>query len=814
LREQLGARGGEVAHLLPELRELIPDLPVLESPESDDARFRVFDATSAFLIGIAERSPVVLVLEDLHSADASSLLLLQFLAAEISGSRILVLGTYRDIEVTPGHPLSQAMAELSRIGSTRILPLTGLAERDAARLIEIQVGGRPPARAVSAIHRATEGNPLFIGELARLLAAEGRLDDPVDETELKRALPHGILEVIQRRLSRVSDDCRELLRIGSALGRDFPADALGVVSAREATEVLAVLDEAVGQGIVTEPPTRSDRLRFSHVLIRDALYDELGAAERMRLHAEIGRALETLYGEDLDPHLAQLAQQFFEAGAQGDPEKAYDYARRAGDRARGLLAYEEAARLYGLALRVLKRLPGARKQDRCDVLLRLGDALLRAGDEEGAKEAYWEGAELARELGIPEAQAQAALGYGGRYNWMAARGDPKVIPLLEDSLKRLEEGDSALRVRVMARLASAIRDQPFRERRLGLTADAVRMARRIGDVATLVYALDARCIANAGPDTAEEFEQASEELARLAPQVGNKELTLISHVYRHMHSLRGGRLENARTELAAVERLADEMREPGYRWYPLSVITAIALFEGRFADASELIRRTYETGRTAVPFNAEASYQLQRTLLDLETGDPHFRLEELVKLIAESKTYTILSSALARYHAAAGDLGAARPIFEELARNDFAGAYLDESWPALITYLADTCVALADEARAAALYELILPYAELNAIGYPEVVLGSMSRPLGELAALLGERGAAESHLRNAIEANREWGAEPWVGHSQLALAGVLRSADPSSAEAAQLITAAAEIYGRLGMGPWSARALALQQPS
>ena len=809
LRDQVGAHGGEVAHVLPELRGLLPDLPVLESPDSEGARFRVFDATSSFLKRAAAERPVVLVLEDLHAADVPSLLLLRFVAAEIGDAQLLVVGTYRDIELGPGHPLSAVLVELRREQATQAVFLHGLREADVSRLVGVVAGASASPRVAAAIYEGTGGNPLFVRELVRLLVAEGRLEEPLDDPGVRLAIPRGVREVIDRRLAQVSEDSREMLIIGSVLGREFAIETLAHVSGCSASEVIDLLDEPIREGVVAEAPGGRYRMRFTHVLIRDALYDELGANRRMQLHRQIGTALEQLYRDDPEPHYAELAHHFFEAGPSGDARKAYEYAGSAGSRARKLLAHEEAVRLYELAMRVIQAGAPVNDSERCATRLALGDAQLRAGDAEGARATFLAAVELARRLNAPEALTNAALGYGGRYSWMAARGDPHMIPLLEEALSELDEADSTLRARVMARLSCAIRDQPFRQRRLQLSEEAVQMARRLGDVRTLAFALDARCIAVIGPDTYEEFGDTAGQVIRLGETIGDTERELQGHIYLHSYELGLGNVAATRRALVAAQRLAEETQEPAYRWYPASTAAALALFEGRFDDASDLITHAYELGRDAQVFNPAAAYALQMLMLHLERGVPPYSEMSLRELAARHPTYAVLRCGLARYLVAHDRAAEATTVLDELAADDFGELYVDEEYLAGMTFLADVCCTLGRTDRAARIYDKLLPYADRNAVGYPETAVGSVARPLGVLAAMTRRWDEAERHFTSALEMNARMGARPWHAHTQHDYArALIDRAEPGDPDRAlELLSAALVTYRELDMKPWQARA-------
>ena len=810
LQEQLAGAGDEVGYLLPEFRDLLPGSPVPDAPDSDSARFRLFDATSSFLRRAAEARPLMLVLEDLHAADAPSMLLLQFVAGELPASRLLVVGTYRDIEVTPDHPLSSTLNDLNRQPATRMVALRGVEPTDVSRLIASIAGAAPSAKVAKAIHAGTGGNPLFIGELVRLLTAEGRLDDPIDERGVRLAIPRGVRDVIGRRLDRLSEATRELLTVASVLGRDFEIEPLALSVEQPTESVLALLDGAIERGLVAEDPGTRYGMRFSHVLLRDALYDGIGAGRRTQLHRRIGEALGRMYAVDPEPHLAELAYHYYEAGPSGDARKAFEYARAAARRAARQLAHEEAVRLYRLANRVKEAGAPVDEAEACDLMLELGDAHLRAGNAEDARATFLAAAGAARELGSPTSLARAAVGYGGRYVWMASRGDPNMIPLLEEALAGLGDGDEALRVRVMARLSCAIRDQPFRERRLALSAEAVELAQRVGGF-ELAYALDARCLAIVGPDSVEEFGATATEVVRTGRQTGSIERELIGHLYRVMYALETANSAGGREALAAAGELAEATREPALRWYPACLRAAVALFEGRFDDAAELIPHAYGLGREALRFSPPVAFRLQMLMLHLERGNPPYVDEPIRELAAQYPGYAILGCGLARALIAQGRVTEARAVFDELAADDFAAIYLDEEYLAATTLLTDVCERLGDHERAITLYGMLLPRGSLNAFGFPELILGSVERPLGVLAAMNESWEKAEDHFVQAVEANSAMGARPWVAHAQHDHGRMLaaRSASGDGGRARDLLAASESGYGELGMSWWQAESRA-----
>jgi eukaryotic-like serine/threonine-protein kinase len=562
LRAELGAGAAVIAQMLPELRALFPELVEPTRVESEEARFRLFDAAAAFLRNAASRRPIVLVLDDLHAADVPSLLLLQFVAGELRRTPVLVLGTYRDVELGRDHPLRRTLAELARAPATRTLSLPGLGESEVGQLIETVTGGLPRSPVVRAIYSEAEGNPLFVTEVVRLLASEGMLDE-VGEGAARRIVSPG-----QR--ARGDRPPSELALAGVRRCADTGLGARARVFARcaraleraAADDLLEVRESGIAARLVAEVPGSFGRLRFSHALVRDVLYADLSTLRRIRLHRRAAEALQNLYARDLEPHLAELAHHFFEAAPGGEIDNAIEYARRAGDRAVALTAFEEAVRLYRMALQVLELQEPADENLCCELLLQLGDAQARAGDTPAARDACLAAAGVAREFGLPEQLGCAALGYGGRFVWEAGRGDPHLVPLLEEGVAALPD-DSPLRAKLLARLAGGpLRDELDRSRRDALSRQAVEIARHSGDLGALAWALDGRHAAVWWPENLDERPEIATELVRVATDAGHKERILQGHPYRFIALLELCDMPGAHAEVEAQARLASELGQP------------------------------------------------------------------------------------------------------------------------------------------------------------------------------------------------------------------------------------------------------------
>ena len=353
LRSEMGAGAADIAEVVSDVRERLPGLPAPLQLEPDQARFRLFDSIAAFLKTASQRQPLVLVLDDLHWADQPSLMLLQFVARELGGARLLVVGTYRDMELSRQHPLAEALGELTRERLFQRVLLRGLDQEDVGRFIEMASGVTPPSALVTSVYTQTEGNPLFVTEVVRLLVQEGELTfEKVRETDSWTIrIPEGVREVIGRSLNRLSERCNEALTVASMLGREFTlAQLRTLVEEVSEDRLFELLEEALAARVIEELPQSVGRYQFTHALIQETLAAELSLTRRVRFHARIAKALEDLYGDDADDHSAELAYHFAEAEAVLGAEKLARYSLLAGERALAAYAWEEALAHFQRAL--------------------------------------------------------------------------------------------------------------------------------------------------------------------------------------------------------------------------------------------------------------------------------------------------------------------------------------------------------------------------------------------------------------------------------------------------------------------------------
>jgi len=790
----------ELGQLMPELAEAATGPLPAAGLDPEMARFRLFDAMTAALREAAADTGLVVVLDDLHWADRASLLLLEFVARELADSRLLLVGTYRDVEVDRRHRLSSTLAELFRQPVTSRLALGGLDEGQVSRFIANVAGIDPAADLVAALHGQTEGNPYFVSELVRLLAAENRLEA---SGLLAGGIPEGIRHVIGRRLNRLPEAVNASLAVASVQGREFDLDVVARAAGLPSDEVLDALEEAMDARLVTEAGTKPGRFRFAHALVRETLYDELPVRQRRRLHDQVGAALAELRADDLEAQLAELAHHFSQAARPGRARQAVVYARLAGDRAMEVLAYEEAAGHYERALRALDLQEPTDQAERCELLLALAAARMAAGEVADARAQYERAATLAKRTGDGEQLARAAFGLGVEFT--AGTVDELEVRLLEEALAVLGETDSILRARVLGRLAKALQSSPDPDRRAGLSETAVAMARRIGDPVALAAVLYDRHMATWAPGNLLERRAISGEVVQLAGSSGDSLMALRGRGFLMANLLELGDMAALRRELDTYRRTAQELRQPHFLWHvPLFEAGQELLLAGRFDDAERLVQEALALGRRARDPVVAIYHPI--VLIGLRWGQGRLpELEEtLAAFVGRYPSNLGWRATLAVLLCEAGRTGEARAHFERLAADDFAGLPRNHLFLYHVAALAIVAHALDDPTRAATLYELLAPYADHNVLvaRLPLGTLGSSRQFLGLLAAAMGRWDDALVQLDAAVQAHERIGALPLQARSRHRYAKVLlaRGRPEDRARAQQHLEWAGAAARRLGM--------------
>ncbi len=844
----LGAGAGSVAQVVPGLTERLgtTTIPSVPSRESDAARFYLFEAVVGLFKRAASVQPLLLVFDDLHAADDPSLLLLEFLARELRGAPLLVVGTYRDVAAARPPGVGDAVGQLVREG--QLLSLRGLDREAVKGLIEGLSGVVPSEARLAAIHGATEGNPLFVREAVRLLVTEATLDHP---GRLAVPIPGSVRAVIQRRLAPLSADAVQVLSAAAVVGWEFDLALVGPACELPVERVLGALSEAAALGVVAEDPGTVGVYRFSHSLMREVLYERLPIPARLQVHRRVGEAIERVDGTGSGAHVAELARHFAEVAVAGEAAKALAYARRAGERAMGMHAYEEAAAQYQRALHALK-FAGPDEPVRCELLLRLGEAQARAGEYPNAKDSHLRAAELSRTLGAPEQLARAALGFG-EPQVEGGLVNRQLVALLREALDGLSPTDSPLQARLLARLSLELTFSDESQRTEPLSRQAVEMARRLGDIAALGNALRARWMAVWGPDGLDERSALAGEILRLARETSDRELELLGRARRAASSLESGDIRAVEADIVAHARLADELRMPVHQWTATTMRAMRALLQGSFEEAERLAEaaRSLQPGRPNVHFAhldqvtllwweqgrlgelgetwqgfadrfpAAAFATGWRSLADAELGrndDAVGGLRSLVDELPELPRNglwlpalalaSLVSAHLNQPHAELGHSDDARRGLQSLTDQILELPRNDVPLPTLA--LASLVSArLGEPGAAGSLYPVLLPYAaHIIAITMPHpiVCLGSASFYLGLLASVTSRWAEAGDHFETAIAAHDRLGARPLLARTRYEYARMLlargQAADRSRA------------LGLLDQALASARAIGMVQVS
>jgi DNA-binding SARP family transcriptional activator len=718
-------------------------------------RFRLFDDLSSTLHDAARSTPLVLLLEDLHWADPASLLALQFVARTIRGSRVLVVGTYRDEDLGRAHPFAPVLGQLRRERLCELVNLRGLDADDVGALVRAAAVDQSLAQV---LHDETGGNPFFVREILRNLDETGELD-----------IPDSVRDVLARRLARLSDECGLLLTAAAILGTFSEAVAARMLDV-ERPALLAALDEAVAAGVLV--PSGFGRHAFSHALLRETLTGGLDTVTRVDLHRRAGEAIEAVYADDLGPHLGELAHHFAEAARAGGVRKAIDYCGRAAERATSQLAYEQGATLLARALQLLELEENVSRRERCDLLLTLGDAYWRSGSFRKARRTFRDGAELARALGDWNALARSAIGYAGGAGFDITVRNDFLTELLADAIAALPSGQELMRARLQARLAQALIAYPDRgEESEQLVVDALRHAR--GDDSTLAYVITSAYLARWTPEDAEERVAMATELVELGTRLRNDGHRLNGLSWRIPAYLEVGDIEGVDADLREWEQIFERRPVPYARWGLLLLQAMRALLRGDTPEGRRLAELAVESGQADDNPNALQIFAIQSIGFARAEGVT----DELVQLaVATLEQYPNVigwRAIVSSFHAWRGDEESARRELRRIADAGFENVPRDLIWTSAVAFSAETAALLGDTDAAASLYALILPVSDLHVVLGWALYDGSMARRLALLAATLGRWDEAEAHYHRAVEAERRLGAHAALAQTERDYAAV-----------------------------------------
>ncbi len=814
LRAALGAGGGELTRLLPDLPTRIGELPAPLRADPDTERHRLHTVVTELLDRVSRKWPVLLVIEDCHWADAPTLLLLRHLAAAPWAGRVLLFATFRDTEADVPEGLAQTLADLRRSDDVVRLRLGELSDEEVGEFVrrttEGQLGEDLPEVA-HAISELTGGNAFLVCELWRALLETGVVEVVDGAARLARPLaelgtPESVREVVSERLARLAPITTGLLELAASAGGEAQLEILAWASGLPERALVTALEEAVRSGIVVELPGRRLAYRFTHELVRRAVYDRLTSVRKAELHLRVGEAREAVAGRS-PRDLADLAHHFAEAAPLGEVSRAVQYSVLAARAAVRSLAFDEGVRLLRTALELGVDDDAAH----AEILLELGTASHLGGRALDALEAFRSVAAIARERRDAELLARAAIGYE-EASWRPTfhQDAPE---LLEEAATALGDQDSRLRVGLLSGLARALDMRGQQERGAIVRENAIELARRLDDREGLATVL-VRSYWSRGRTPIDRVLLMLTEAKSLGEELGNVELQAEAISWRVPTFVAIADIRSARREVVALREIAQVTRQPFQLHVAEHYGAAIALSDGRLTDAETQAAASERAGRLLTGRDASGTHGIQMFSLRREQG----RLAELAPVIrilaGEGRERGAWRPGLASLLV---ELGMEAEARRELARIATEGLeqFRESLWLAALTYVTDASAALSDVRTAALVYPELAPAAGTNImIGHLVAYYGSADRYLGMLATTLGEWDLAERHFEHALALNQQMQASAWIAHTKYQFARLMLARPGGDRDrAAVLLAETDQLATSVGMMALSNRARALGAP-
>ena len=810
LSAQLGLGGPAIAEIVPELRAKLPDLGQPLSAEPEQARFRLFDSVSTFIKNIAQSRPLLLVVDDLHWADSSSLLMLEFLVREIAASPVLVLGTYRDVEITASHPMLKTLGNLVRERHFRRVQLGGLTSKEVGEFVEGHKGVNLPGDILETIHNRTEGNPLFVSEVVELIDT-GQIAENRAWADI---IPDGVRDAIGSRLSRLSKACNQVLGTASVIGREFDFSLLVLLQSDMKTDdVLAALDEALEARVIEDLPAVG-RYQFGHALIQQALYGEMSSIRRLKAHASIGEALEEMHGSNLEAFSAELAHHFAEAKSILGPQKVARYALMAGNRALATYASEDALTHFQTALVArdidFSGAETAPDEEAAEILFGLAKAQAATFERHQLGEVF---NTLSRAYEYYAAVGSVALAVAAAGFPIAPAGVliPGVTQLMARALTLVPD-DSHEAGRLLSRyggiLGAAEGDYDGAQRALG---QAAAIARREGDVALELQTLTNACDVSARNLHWQESVGNGVRAINLLTGDENPYYEVLSRYFTALSLLHLGDPDASRPHAVALRDMTDRRVTGVLASLSFGPTIYLSCLEGEWKAGRAYSDRSLEVAPL------DPLLLLPRVLLEYETGQPvqgEIYLERLLDAMRRSVAGQIRAS------------GRVSLAISTIARITGVPERLDIARTAAEWILSKESIAPQDAMHAKAGLALLATHEgdQSSSKEHYAFLLGkrgtmtssvvSVDRLLGLLSQTIGSLDQSAGHFEDAIALCRQARYRPELAWTCCDYADTLleRNAEGDSAMAKSLFDESLAISSELGMHPLSERVTARQE--
>jgi class 3 adenylate cyclase/tetratricopeptide (TPR) repeat protein len=801
LRDHVVRHGRGVLPLVPALADRVGPLPAPAANDLETDRFLLFAAVSDLLAALGQVAPVVLVLDDLHWADAATVSLLRSLAADPDPARLVVVGTLRSDELAADHPMGQALAAFRRVPAVQRVALGGLGRGDVVDLVERWTGTSDDTaeRLADVLLAETGGNAFFVTEVVRHLDEGGRLADGAAEG--RELVPDSVREFLGERIARLGSVGDSVLAAAAVIGDEFTLPLVAEVTGLADEKVLEVLADAAASSLVREVPDAPGRFVFLHALVQHATLALLGPTRAAALHRRVAEVLEA--GAPGDLPAARLAHHWLQATNVSDTGRARDWAREAGDAAVAALAPADAVAFYRQAVVLNEQVRGADPAVRIDLLTQLGTAERQAGDPEH-RETLLRACRLAQRADDTDRLVAAALannsGTFSRFQGM----DHERIGMLEAALAAIGPvGSDDRRALLLGTLANELTYSGDYARRRELAEGALRSARATGNPGLLVRVANLAFYPLWVPDTLPERLALTEESLAALPVAGDPLARFWTSQSGLLNLVQAGRVADAAPLLDAICEQADRLAQPALRWRALHTEAAWLLLAGDPDAAEPIARAALDVGDRAGEPEATVYWKSQELVIRWQRST----LDALsARIKGTAPRPPNATASLALVFAETGREPEAAALLDALAERGLVDVPIDPAYVSFLALSSEAAARLGHEAAATLLYQRVLPLADQVAFD-GVMALGGLRHHLGALAGVLGRPEEAAEHLRAAIDLHRHIGAPFFEARSRCALAAV---APGGSARAeAEAALALARDRGYPGIERWAAGLLA-----
>ncbi|MGP0029941.1 MAG: ATP-binding protein [Acidimicrobiales bacterium] len=758
------AHGSELSRLVPALASRAPDLPPSKATDTDTERYLLFAAVVGLLATVSADQPVVLVLDDLQWADKASLLLLRHLTAADPAMRVLVLGTYRDNELSHADALRDTLGVLRRQSGVTRIELGGLDDTGVMTFLEAAAGHNLDDDGVDlahAVYRETDGNPFFVSEVLRHLTDTGAIYQDatgrwVTENSMgQMALPNSVREVIGGRVVRLGPVAGRVLATAAVIGRDFDLDVLARATKTDEDELLDILDAAAAVALVREM-IDTGRYSFAHALIQPTLYEDMGPTRRARAHRQVAEALEELHGDRPGGRLGELARHWIAATQPIDLTKAISYSRRAGDAALAALAPADALHYYAQALDLHAQALDPDPVMGIDLAIGLGTAQRQTGDP-AFRDTLLGASRRAAALGDTDRLVAAALANNRGIFSAAGVVDTDKVAMLETALSRLPAAhhDRAL---VLANLCQELTWDSSLQRRRDLAEEAVSIAHASHDDATVVRVLNHISYPLRVPSLLGQNLAWTADALHRAERLGDPVLLFWAASRRNPIVTGAAQVDELDQCLAIAGSSAAQLHQPTLHWMDTFQRAARALMSGETDRGEQLAREALRVGTDSGQPDAMFICSTQLAAAWSQRGGS---LDEVASIIeqrtAANPRATDSTAALASAYAEVDRADEARALLEAFATGGF-DLPLDLMWLIGMVWYAEAAVECRVAEYAEPLLRRLAPWADqLSTNGL--MTRGPVSHHLGGLAALLGRTDEADAYFTRSAAMSERVGA-------------------------------------------------------